>query len=66
MVKKILSRLPENILKALHILRERYSDDRFNKEGSRGEIRGYLKGLKDAGVINTDTEYRALFSYLTI
>lgn len=66
MTAKILSRLPENIIKVLHLFKNRYADDRFNKDVIRGEIRGCLKGLKDAGIISTDTEYRLLFSYVTI
>lgn len=30
-----------------------------------GEIRGYLKALKDCGVIS-DTEFRVLFTYYTL
>ena len=31
----------------------------------KGEIRGYLKGLKDCSII-TDTEFRVLLTYYTL
>ncbi len=65
MTKKILLNLPENIQKKVDTFKGRYKDDRFDHNISRAEARGYLIGLKDAGIIR-DTEFRALYTYITL
>jgi len=65
MTREILNSLPQNILKTIEIWKGRYNDDRFDKPICKGEIRGYLMGLRDAGII-TDNQYRCIFVYMTL
>ena len=65
MTKKILDRLPDKILSTIEMWKGRYNDERFNKDTTRAEIRGYIKGLVDADVL-TQNEFKTLFCYMTI
>lgn len=65
MTRKVLSKLPEHILSTIRMWKSRYNDERFKKDITRAEIRGYVKGLVDAGTI-TANEYRVVFAYMTI
>ena len=66
MLNEVLVRLPEKVTDSLNVLKSRYNDERFNTDVSRAEIRGYLKGLRDSGIITKDLEYRILFCYCTV
>lgn len=66
MVREVLNRLPDKVVTSLNIWKDHYSDSRFDTDIARAEIRGYLKGLRDSGVIKNDTEYKCLFCYCTV
>ena len=65
MTKEIIDRMPENIRETIETWKERYSDSRFDEAVTRGEIRGYLKGLRDTIGLST-VEFRCLYSYMTL
>jgi len=65
MTRKLLNRLPDKILSTIEMWKGRYNDERFNKDTTRAEIRGYIKGLVDADVL-TQNEFKTLFCYMTI
>jgi hypothetical protein len=66
MTRKILNRLPEKVTTTLDMWNDRYHDDRLNQDITRAEIRGYVKGLADAGLLKTDLEFRIIFGYATL
>lgn len=66
MTQEILNKLPAKVKESISILKTRYRDERFNRETSRAEARGYLKGLRDSEIINSDVEFRALYCFITI
>lgn len=65
MTKKLLQRLPEKILSTVEMWKGRYNDERFDRNTTRAEIRGYIKGLVDADVLNPN-EYKIMFCYMTL
>lgn len=65
MTRKLLNRLPDKILSTIEMWKGRYNDERFNKDTTRAEIRGYIKGLVDADVL-TQNEFKTLFCYMTV
>lgn len=66
MTKEIIERLPEKVKETMKKWNVKYNDSRFNKDITRGEIRGYVKCLRDAGLLKSDTEFRAIFCYMTL
>lgn len=66
MTQKILDRLPEKTKETMKKWNVKYNDSRFNKDITRGEIRGYVKGLEDAGLLKNHREFMAIFCYMTL
>lgn len=67
MTKQTLEKLAAEIPQAKTFLDNRKAvyQKTDKKDDVRGEIRGYLAGLRTMGAIS-DTEFRVLFSYYTI
>lgn len=65
MTRRLLQRLPEKILTTVEMWKDKYNDERFNKDTTRAEIRGYIKGLVDADIL-TPNEFKTLFCYMTV
>ena len=65
MTRKTLEKLTEKQLKTVKDLKSRYHDGRLKKENTRSEMRGYVKGLADAGIIS-ERESQVVFCYMTI
>ena len=51
-MKELYERLPENVKFQLNQLRKEYANGYPTKDEVRAEIRGYAKGLRDAGLVN--------------
>jgi hypothetical protein len=64
--ERTLEKLPGGVRKAVGDFKQRYNDKRFKQDIVRAEARGYLKGIKDAEILDTDTDFRILFTYITL
>lgn len=65
MTQKVLDRLSEKILSTIQMWKDRYHDDRLDKDITRAEIRGYVRGLVDADIL-TANEFKIVFAYMTL
>lgn len=65
MVREILEKQPANVRNALEELKKDYKNPTINKNETRKSIAGYVKGLRDAGLI-TERERRILFIYVVV
>lgn len=64
MTKEIIERLPENVIREVEGLRKDYRSG-FNRGAVRARLAGYVKGLRDAGLL-TERERQILFVYGTV
>ena len=51
-MQELIERLPDNVRYQLEKLRKEYASGYPTKDEVRAEIRGYAKGLRDAGMVN--------------
>jgi len=51
-MKELIERLPQNVRFQLESLRKDFENTTIPREVIRAEVRGYAKGLRDAGLIN--------------
>lgn len=51
-MRELYDRLPENVKFQLNLLRKDYANGYRKQDEVRAEIRGYAKGLRDAGLVN--------------
>ena len=51
-MKELIEKMPENVRFQLEMLRKEYKNPALVKNEVRAEIRGYAKGLRDAGLVN--------------
>ena len=51
-MKELIERLPENVRFQLEMLRRDFKNATISREVTRAQVRGYAKGLRDAGMIN--------------
>ncbi len=63
--RELLNKLPENIVNTIELFRKDYKNDSISKAETRASIAGYVKGLRDAGVL-TERERQILFVYSTV
>ena len=52
MMKELIEKMPDNVRFQLELLRKEYKNPALSKDAVRAEIRGYAKGLRDAGLVN--------------
>ena len=51
-MKDLIERMPEKVRFQLELLRKSYKNKAISRDETRAEIRGYAKGLRDAGLVN--------------
>lgn len=66
MTQELLERLPEKVKETMNKLNAKYNNRRFNRDITIAEIRGYINSLRDAELLKSDTEFRAIFCYMTL
>lgn len=63
--KDTLQKIPVNVRQVLENIRKDYKNPTINQDITRKYLYGYVKGLRDAGLI-TERERQMLFVYGTI
>jgi len=51
-MRELIERLPQSVRHQLESLRKDYKNTTIARDVARAEVRGYAKGLRDAGLIN--------------
>lgn len=64
-IKDTLEKIPANVRQVLDDIKKDYNNPTVNQDITRKYLYGYIKGLRDAGLI-TERERQILFVYGTI
>lgn len=68
MVRKVLEKMPDKVLKQIQAYKhdyKKYEGDYRLRDTTRACASAYVRGLKDAGLID-NRERQALFTYITV
>lgn len=65
MTREVINKMPEKVMDVINMYRKDYANPTIRKDVTREGLAGYVKGLRDAGLI-TERERQILFVYGTV